>query len=235
MRSPSTWALPTCRRSAPSWPGRAGRPITCRWDTGNPHAVRFNQPPDEEIAALGRALADGAHEAFPHGVNLEFVRQRIRGVGPLEVIVWERGVGLTQACGTGACAVAAAAWACGRAPDGAPLEVRLPGGALVIQRDRGGQIWMRGPAEIVYEATLDEGWVARKDARRGGGTAVRGERMEMREEWIRRRWSLMALGGVAALALGGCESGALVLSHGFAACATTLMLWSTLNVVGRRR
>ncbi len=82
---------------------------------------------------LGRAL--GHHPAFPGGINVEFA-QPISPTG-LAVTVWERGSGATLACGTGACAVAAAAVLTGRCPRGAPILVQLPGGTLevCVQRD----------------------------------------------------------------------------------------------------
>lgn len=133
-------------------PIRAGG-VELEWvdvDVGNPHAVVFSQPDLEIIDRIGRDLND-AHPAFEQGVNVEFVR---RGEGgALDTIVYERGVGRTRACGTGACAVAAAAWREGVSPDGRPVQVRLPGGALQIER-RGDHIWMTGPAERVFTGAL---------------------------------------------------------------------------------
>ena len=76
-----------------------------------------------------------APPAFPGGINVEFA-QPISPTG-LAVTVWERGSGATLACGTGACAVAAAAVLTGRCPRGAPILVQLPGGTLevCVQRD----------------------------------------------------------------------------------------------------
>ena len=113
-------------------------------DVGNPHAITF-APWDE-------ALVDrlGPHAAtFPSGgTNVEFCRQTEERI---EVTVWERGVGRTLACGTGACAVAAAACATGRAAYGAPIRVALPGGELRITVAEGSQsIRMVGPARRVF-------------------------------------------------------------------------------------
>lgn len=126
-------------------------------DVGTHHAVIFAQPEIEEIDRIGRMLNDG-DPRFEHGVNVEFVKDL--GEGVFDVIVYERGVGRTQACGTGACGVAAAIWAQGFWEDGAAITVRLPGGALCIEREMGGlgQVLMTGPAEAVYEATLDASW-----------------------------------------------------------------------------
>lgn len=134
-------------------------------DMGNPHAVAFvdDMPTTAEVDRWGRWVND-AHDAFPNGVNLEFVTVE---ESRLDVIVWERGVGRTQACGTGACAVAAAAWHEGRV-DRSTVTVGLPGGDLTIER-RPDSIWMTGDVEAVFVAEVDEEWVEqRKGARQEG-------------------------------------------------------------------
>ncbi len=120
-------------------------------DMGNPHAVVFSMPSIEVIDDVG-ARANGGDPRFPEGVNVEFVE--VQPDGTLRVVVYERGVGRTQACGTGACAVAVAAWDVGKAPHGGPTRVLLPGGPLEI-RARDGEVLMTGPAARVFEATLD--------------------------------------------------------------------------------
>ena len=65
--------------------------------------------------------------------------------------MWERGSGITLACGTGACAAFGAALAEGRCAE--RVEVRLPGGALALER-RDGHIWMTGPARMVFEGEI---------------------------------------------------------------------------------
>jgi len=117
---------------------------------GNPHALRFfdQVPTLESIDALG-AAANSDKEVFPEGINLEFVALEN---GQLKVVVYERGVGRTMACGTGACAVAVGAWRNGRIPEG-PVDVELPGGTLTIE-DRDGIIWMTGGATLVYQGAL---------------------------------------------------------------------------------
>ena len=122
-------------------------------DMGNPHAVVFTE--DAEAApleTLGRAVE--RHEAFPGGVNVEFVQV----ISPTEIRmrVWERGSGVTMACGTGACASTAAAVAKGFCPPGTPITVRLDGGPLEITVAEGGEVTMTGPAETVYEGECDE-------------------------------------------------------------------------------
>lgn len=114
-------------------------------DMGNPHAVIFAFPGDRVVDLAGEA-ANAGHPDFDQGVNLEFVEAR---GDEWRTSVYERGVGRTRACGTGACAVAAAIWHRGLAPAESPVVVALPGGRLTIET-RQGQIWMQGPAEHVF-------------------------------------------------------------------------------------
>lgn len=116
-------------------------------DLGNPHAVIFESPGERVVEKVGRELNDD-HPRFEQGVNVEFAVQQ-QEAGRFRATVFERGVGLTRACGTGACAVAAAAWHRGLAEPDRAVEVRLPGGALTI-RCRDGQLWMAGPARRVF-------------------------------------------------------------------------------------
>ena len=120
-------------------------------DMGNPHAVVFTE--DAEAApleTLGRAVE--RHEAFPGGVNVEFVQ--LLGPNRLRMRVWERGSGVTLACGTGACASAAAAVNRGLCPLDSPIELVLDGGSLFITVRADGSIQMEGPAETVYEGEI---------------------------------------------------------------------------------
>jgi diaminopimelate epimerase len=115
-------------------------------DAGNPHAVAFRGDPARDISALGPALA--VHPSFERGTNVEFVR---RDGDALVAAVWERGVGSTLACGTGACAVVAVACARGDAKSGRPVRVQLPGGGLMVTHDaQTGQTRMKGPACRVF-------------------------------------------------------------------------------------
>jgi diaminopimelate epimerase len=110
-------------------------------DVGNPHCVLFVD--DERTApveTLGPALE--RHARFPRGTNVEFLALRNGGAF---VRVWERGVGETRACGTGACAAALAAVDAGRARF--PLALALPGGTLVVDRDQAGVVTLAGPVE----------------------------------------------------------------------------------------
>jgi diaminopimelate epimerase len=90
---------------------------------------------------------------FPEQTNVEFVS--LEGEG-LRARVWERGSGETMACGTGACAALVAANEAGLVPSRA--EVRFPGGVLAVERiDE--DVLLTGPAERVFEATIDAGWL----------------------------------------------------------------------------
>lgn len=115
---------------------------------GNPHFVVF--VPDAGTAPLqtvGPLIEK--HPSFPEGVNAEFVQAT--GNNQLRMRVWERGSGVTMACGTGACAASAAAVHKGLCRHSVPISVQLDGGTLEIQVDPAGFVRMTGPAETVYE------------------------------------------------------------------------------------
>lgn len=114
---------------------------------GNPHAITFDPPDAREVDAWS-PLVEKTPAA---GTNVEWVRAEGPGFA---VVVWERGVGYTQACGTGACAVAAVACATGRAPYGEELPVRLPGGVLTVRVERDLQVTMRGPARRAFRGVV---------------------------------------------------------------------------------
>jgi diaminopimelate epimerase len=109
-------------------------------DLGNPHLV-LARPAllDEEIARLGPRLERDPR--FPRGTNVEFVTG---GGTRFAARVWERGVGETAACGTGACAIALAL------ATELPAEVVLPGGTLTVDRD-GDELWLAGPVTVERE------------------------------------------------------------------------------------
>jgi diaminopimelate epimerase len=118
---------------------------TVRVDMGNPHAVLFELPSLQRAAELGPAI----ERQVPGGVNLGLARP---GPGVIDLVVWERGSGLTAACGTGACAAAVASVQAGTTPAGIPVEVRLPGGSLTITVSPDlARVTMRGPAERVFQ------------------------------------------------------------------------------------
>ena len=116
---------------------------------GNPHAVIFVPDVDAiDLVALGTALNECAR--FPRGINVHIVEST--GPSTLRVRHFERGVGLTRACGTGAVAVAAVAIAVRGATS--PVAVRVPGGTLVVTWLPGGTATLAGPAEPLFERTL---------------------------------------------------------------------------------
>jgi diaminopimelate epimerase len=121
-------------------------------DVGNPHAITFEPYDQAAIDRVGPIVATSPRE----GTNVEFCRVEMRGSLPMIVVtVWERGVGRTLACGTGACAVAFAACERGLAPWGAPIRVALPGGELEITVDAETHaLSMRGPARRVFRGEV---------------------------------------------------------------------------------
>jgi diaminopimelate epimerase len=121
---------------------------------GNPHLVLFveEDPADVDVLRIGPAVEHDPR--FPNRTNVEFVA--VDGDG-LRLRVWERGVGETMACGTGACAALVAANEAGLVARRAPI--RFPGGELLIERT-GEQVFLTGSAERVLEATLDPAWLA---------------------------------------------------------------------------
>jgi len=121
-------------------------------NVGNPHVIFFVADADAvDLGRLGPLIE--TDPLFPSRVNVNVAtldnRRNIR------LRVWERGVGLTQACGTGACATAVAAIRAGLAD--APVTVTLPGGSLTIEWAPGGPITMSGPATHVFTGELELG------------------------------------------------------------------------------
>lgn len=118
---------------------------------GNPHAIllvdRIDALPFER---LGPAIE--THELFPAKTNVEFVEVLNRG--EVRVRVWERGVGETLACGTGACATAVATSL--REQTDRTVAVHLPGGTLEIEWTAAGTVLMTGPAEEVFEGEIGD-------------------------------------------------------------------------------
>ena len=122
---------------------------------GNPHAVIEVADVDAaDVARIGPALQ--RHAAFPQSVNVGFAQ--VLSPGHIRLRVYERGVGETLACGSGACAAVAVLVARGRLDGDREVAVDLPGGRLRIRYDRAaGTISMGGPAAFVFEATMQEG------------------------------------------------------------------------------
>jgi len=120
--------------------------VTCL-SMGNPHCIIFVENVDDcPVEYVGPIVEN--HEAFPKRTNVEFVQ--VLSKNELKVRVWERGCGETMACGTGACASAAAANRLGKV--GGKVKVHLRGGDLQV--DVGESVFMTGPAEKVFEGKL---------------------------------------------------------------------------------
>lgn len=121
---------------------------------GNPHFVTFvNDVESIDVARYGSILEH--HEAFPERCNIEFAQ--VTGDGTIRTRVWERGSGITMACGTGACATAVAAALTGRA--GRTSCIVMDGGTIGISwPEADSHVYMTGGAEFVFdgEITLDE-------------------------------------------------------------------------------
>lgn len=120
---------------------------------GNPHLIFFvdEEDPRQLATTLGPGLEH--HPLFANRTNVEFARFREDG---LELWVWERGCGLTLACGTGACATVAAAVITGRHPANTPLPVHLPGGTLTIEVPADlSCVLMDGPAVEVFSGEVE--------------------------------------------------------------------------------
>jgi len=118
-------------------------------NVGNPHLVFFVDNLDSApIEELGPRIEHDA--AFPERINVNVAQ--VEGEG-IRLKTWERGAGLTLACGTGACATGVAAIRTRRATS--PVMVTMPGGSLMISWEPGGPIRMRGSATHVFEGELD--------------------------------------------------------------------------------
>jgi diaminopimelate epimerase len=117
---------------------------------GNPHVVFFvrdaEAAPVEQVGPMIER-----HQLFPQGVNVGFAE--IRGPASIRLRVWERGAGLTRACGTGACAALVAA--CRRGLTGRTAQVELDGGVLDIEwRETDGHVLMTGPVATEFTGEL---------------------------------------------------------------------------------
>lgn len=119
-------------------------------NVGNPHAIFFVDDAEAiDLARLGPLIE--RDPLFPERVNVNVAD--VQGRDRINLRVWERGAGLTRACGTGACATAVAAIRSGRVAS--PVTVMLPGGELVIEWESGGTIRMSGPATHVFAGEAD--------------------------------------------------------------------------------
>lgn len=117
---------------------------------GNPHFVTFVDDIDTiDIARYGSEMEHDA--AFPQRCNIEFAQ--VMSDGTIRTRVWERGSGITMACGTGACATAVAAQITGRAQN--KSTIKMDGGTLLIEWNADdGHVYMTGPAEFVFDGEI---------------------------------------------------------------------------------
>ncbi len=143
---PLAYAMDTSAMPA-SWDGLE-HPVAV--NVGNPHVIFFVK--DVDAVALQDIGPLIEHDPlFPERVNVNIAE--VTGPQSLKLRVWERGAGLTLACGTGACATAVAAIKRGRVQS--PVTVSLPGGDLTIAWAPGESIRMAGPATLVFEGEID--------------------------------------------------------------------------------
>lgn len=119
---------------------------------GNPHCVTVvDDVQGLDLERIGPGFEN--HPAFPEHVNAEFIQ--VVGKNHLAMRVWERGTGETLACGTGACASAAAAVMLRLCDADADIALDLPGGRLTIRVDKDWQVRMTGPAVTVYTGAVE--------------------------------------------------------------------------------
>ena len=145
-------AMPMDTRDMPvGWPvndGMLERPAAV--NVGNPHVIFFVEDCDAvDLEAIGPVIENDP--LFPERINVNVAS--ITGPNSLKLRVWERGVGITRACGTGACATAVAAIRAGRVAS--PAIVSLPGGDLTIEWAQGQSIRMSGAATYVFSGEAD--------------------------------------------------------------------------------
>ncbi|MBQ8654642.1 MAG: carbamoyl-phosphate synthase large subunit [Clostridia bacterium] len=123
----------------------------CCVSMGNPHVVMFVEDVNRiNLAQVGPVIENDP--LFPQRVNVSFA-QVIDG-NSIRMRVWERGIGETAACGTGACAVAVAAVETGLCTRGSDIDLQLPGGTLVVRYEKDGQVWLTGDAVTDFEGVI---------------------------------------------------------------------------------
>ncbi|MDD5038284.1 MAG: diaminopimelate epimerase [Dehalococcoidales bacterium] len=120
---------------------------------GNPHAVYFYDHPvaDFPLSRIGPKVEQ--NQIFPDGVNFEVAQVLDRQ--HIEARIWERGVGETLACGSGACAITVAARLHGYIDD--KVDIKVPGGILGVEWGGVGEVFLNGPAETVFTGEWTDG------------------------------------------------------------------------------
>ena len=123
----------------------------CCVSMGNPHVVMFVDDVNNiDLEQVGPMIEND--KLFPQRVNVSFAQVLDRN--SIKMRVWERGIGETAACGTGACAVAVSAVETGLCSRGADIDLHLPGGTLVVRYEKDGQVWLTGDAVTDFEGTI---------------------------------------------------------------------------------
>lgn len=118
---------------------------------GTPHLVLFEKA-DLSLARKRGPLLE-THPFFPQRINVDLAEIKTRR--EIDLVVWERGCGITKACGTGACSAAAAAALAGKVEYDCEIKVNLPGGSLFVSVSKDlSTVWMRGPATEVFSGVL---------------------------------------------------------------------------------
>jgi diaminopimelate epimerase len=121
---------------------------------GNPHCVIFVDDAESiDVAGLGRVYENDP--LYPQRTNVEFAS--LTGPDRLRMRVWERGTGITLACGSGACATAVAAHR--RGLTGRHVRIDLDGGTLIVDWREDG-VWMTGPVAHVFDGILSQSYLA---------------------------------------------------------------------------
>ncbi len=125
--------------------------ITCV-SMGNPHCVVYMDEIDDlDLEKLGPKFENDS--IFPERVNTEFIK--VIDENTLKMRVWERGSGETWACGTGACAAVVSSVLNGYCKYDTPIKIKLLGGELTIKFMKNGLVYMSGPAEFVFEGSIE--------------------------------------------------------------------------------
>ena len=129
---------------------------------GNPHAIFWVDDVEAfDLVRFGPLLEN--HPIFPERANISLARVTARDA--LTVKTWERGVGITRACGTAACAAAVAAMR--KKFTDNKVTVTLPGGAMAVEWRDDGHVWMTGPVESEFEGVIDPETLSWSAAERG--------------------------------------------------------------------